>query len=109
MTERFDMSARAQKLLEENWDSISELLQKVVKGEVNATHKSVTCPHCRKRSEHPLIVQTKDIMEVVRFLRDTGPGRPSETPKKPVAPPSTAKLEELSDEELLVLVGKEDV
>jgi hypothetical protein len=103
VSEKFDLAPRARKLLEDNWDDIAAMLTAVVNGDVGAKEKSITCKHCGRRSEHNLIVQAKDVMDIVRFLRDTGHGRPSEQPKPPPAPPSNAKLEELSDDELLAM------
>jgi hypothetical protein len=103
VTEKFDLAPRARKLLEDNWDDIEAMLRSIVNGEACAKEKSITCPHCRRRSEHNLIIQARDVMEIVRFLRDTGHGRPTEQPKPPPAPPANAKLEELSDEDLLAI------
>ena len=104
MTESFDLRPRARKLLEDNWDDIAAMLTAVVNGEAGAKEKSITCPHCRRRSEHNLIIQAKDVMEIVRFLRDTGHGRPSEEPKKPAPPPASSRMEDLSDEDLIALM-----
>ncbi len=103
----FQLSSKARSLLEQNWENIGNFFDAVISGDVSAKAKSIPCRTCGFRTEHPLIATTKDVMEIVRFLADRGIGRPGEQPKPPAAPPSTAKLEEASDDDLLAIIESE--